>query len=746
MSNKYEQRKKMIYDFMCDNMYVPMKIKELAIVLGVKKEQRPELEAILADLMAEGRIECSKRGKYSKSEIKKMTGTFTAHPKGFGFVSVEGETEDIFIPESQVNGAMHMDTVEITVSSVTTGRRREGTVVKILERGMKQVVCTYEQSKTFGFAVPDNPKFGSDIFIPEERSKGAVSGHKVVVEVTSYGKKDRKPEGKVVEILGHINDPGVDILSLVRAYGLPVEFDEKVLKQVENVAKPVSEADMAGRIDLCDWQMVTIDGEDAKDLDDAVSVTMDGDNYILGVHIADVSNYVQEHSALDVEALKRGTSVYLVDRVIPMLPHALSNGICSLNQGENRLALSCIMTINPKGEIIDHTIAETVICVDRRMSYTQVKNILEAYHAANAQDASVEKVDGRQDGADRKTESVSDVNVRRQQEALLGEYEALVPMFVRMEKLAGILRGKRMKRGSIDFDFPETKVILDAQGNPIDIRPYDRNVATKIIEDFMLAANETVASDFYWRELPFVYRTHENPDTEKIQKLSTFINNFGYTLHIGADEVHPKELQKLLQKIDGTKEEALISRLTLRSMKQARYTIDNTGHFGLAADCYCHFTSPIRRYPDLQIHRIIKESLRGRLNEKRIDHYEHILPEVAKHSSEMERRADEAERETVKLKKVQYMEQHIGEAFEGVISGVTEWGFFVELENTVEGLVRVTELTDDFYQYYEDTYELVGEATNRRYKLGQKVQVRVEHCDRIMRTIDFALAGEEGEK
>ena len=746
MSNKYEQRKKMIYDFMCDNMYVPMKIKELAIVLGVKKEQRPELEAILADLMAEGRIECSKRGKYSKSEIKKMTGTFTAHPKGFGFVSVEGETEDIFIPESQVNGAMHMDTVEITVSPVTTGRRREGTVVKILERGMKQVVCTYEQSKTFGFAVPDNPKFGSDIFIPEERSKGAVSGHKVVVEVTSYGKKDRKPEGKVVEILGHINDPGVDILSLVRAYGLPVEFDEKVLKQVENVAKPVSEADMAGRMDLRDWQMVTIDGEDAKDLDDAVSVTMDDDNYILGVHIADVSNYVQEHSALDVEALKRGTSVYLVDRVIPMLPHALSNGICSLNQGENRLALSCIMTINPKGEIVDHTIAETVICVDRRMSYTQVKNILEAYHAANAQDASVEKVDGRQDGADRETESVSDVNVRRQQEALLGEYEALVPMFVRMEKLAGILRGKRMKRGSIDFDFPETKVILDEQGNPIDIRPYDRNVATKIIEDFMLAANETVASDFYWRELPFVYRTHENPDTEKIQKLSTFINNFGYTLHIGADEVHPKELQKLLQKIDGTKEEALISRLTLRSMKQARYTIDNTGHFGLAADCYCHFTSPIRRYPDLQIHRIIKESLRGRLNEKRIDHYEHILPEVAKHSSEMERRADEAERETVKLKKVQYMEQHIGEAFEGVISGVTEWGFFVELENTVEGLVRVTELTDDFYQYYEDTYELVGEATNRRYKLGQKVQVRVEHCDRIMRTIDFALAGEEGEK
>ena len=458
-------------------------------------------------------------------------------------------------------------------------------------------------------------------------------------------------------------------------------------------------------MDLRDWQMVTIDGEDAKDLDDAVSLTMDHENYILGVHIADVSNYVQEHSALDTEALKRGTSVYLVDRVIPMLPHALSNGICSLNQGEERLALSCIMTVNPKGEIIDHTITESVICVDRRMTYTNVKKIL----------------------ADHDPE-------------VMAEYEPLVPMFEKMAELAAILRKKRMKRGSIDFDFPETKVILDKNGNPVDIRPYDRNVATKLIEDFMLAANETVAAEYYWRELPFVYRTHEQPDSEKIQKLSTFINNFGYSLHIGSDEVHPKELQKLLEKIDGTSEEPLISRLTLRSMKQARYTVENTGHFGLAADCYCHFTSPIRRYPDLQIHRIIKDSLRGRLGEKRIGHYMQILPEVAKHASEMERRADEAERETIKLKKVQYMENHIGETFAGVISGVAEYGFFVELENTVEGLVRVTSLTDDFYQYYEETYELVGEATNRRFKLGQQVRVTVDNCDRIMRTIDFTLA------
>ena len=704
MSDNYEYRKKMIYDFMCEDMYVPMKIKELCIVLGVTKQDRPVLERILLELQEAGKIELSKRGKYSKAESKNVTGVFTAHQRGFGFVTVEGETEDIFIPGDKVNGAMHMDTVEIAVLPTTSGKRKEGAVLKVIERGMKHVVCTYEASENFGFAVPDNTRFGSDIFIPKGKSMGAVAGHKVVVEVTSYGKKDKKPEGRVVEIIGHINDPGTDILSIVKAYDMPVEFSEKIMHQVENVSKEVTDADMAGRMDLRDWTMVTIDGEDAKDLDDAVSLFMDGDNYVLGVHIADVSNYVQEHSALDVEALKRGTSVYLVDRVIPMLPHALSNGICSLNEAQNRLTLSCIMTINPKGEVIDHKIAETVIRTNRRMTYTNVKKILE----------------------DKDPE-------------VMEEYKELVPMFEKMAELASILRKRRMKRGSIDFDFPETKVILNDKGEPIDIKPYDRNVATKLIEDFMLIANETVASHFFWQEIPFVYRTHENPDTEKIHKLSTFINNFGYSLHIGADEVHPKELQKLLEKIEGTDEEALISRLTLRSMKQARYTTACTGHFGLAASYYCHFTSPIRRYPDLQIHRIIKETLRGRMNAKRIEHYEGILDEVAKQSSQMERRADEAERETIKLKKCEYMAKHIGEEFEGVISGVTEWGFFVELPNTVEGLVRVTELKDDFYQFYEDTYELVGEATNKRYKLGQKVKVVVESTDKLMRTIDFAL-------
>ena len=703
-----EERKKTIYQFICDEFYVPMKAKEMAVVLSVPKSQRSELQEVLDALVMDGSIEVTSKGKYIKSEGKYLTGTFTAHARGFGFVSIEGEEEDIFIPESQVHGAFHMDTVQVAITSENTGRRREGTITKIISRGTTRIVCTYEKSKTFGFAVPDNPKFGSDIFIPQERSKGAVSGHKVVVEITDYGKEGRKPEGKVVEIIGHINDPGTDIMSIVKAYDLPVEFSEKIMHQVENVSNEVSTADMAGRMDFREWQTVTIDGEDAKDLDDAITLTKEGDNYQLGVHIADVSNYVQEHSALDVEALSRGTSVYLVDRVIPMLPHKLSNGICSLNAGENRLTLSCVMTIDPKGNVIDHTIAESVIKVDRRMSYTSVKKILEDH----------------------------DENEIR-------EYENLVPMFELMRELAAILRKKRMKRGSIDFDFPETKIVLDEKGKPIEIKPYERNVATKIIEDFMLIANETVAQDYFWQELPFVYRTHDNPDTEKIKKLSTFINNFGYSIHIGQDEVHPKELQKLLQKIDGTPEEALISRLTLRSMKQAKYTTMSTGHFGLATPYYCHFTSPIRRYPDLQIHRIIKDNLRGRMNAKKIEHYDKILPEVAKHSSEMERRADEAERETDKLKKVEYMSERIGEVFEGVISGVTEWGFYVELPNTVEGLVHVTTLVDDYFHYNESTYELVGEVTNIRYKLGQRVHVMVTGTDRILRTIDFRVVRQD---
>lgn len=703
-----QERKKTIYEFICNELYVPMKAKEIAVVLNIPKGQRSELLEVLDALVGEGKIEVSKKGTYAKSEHRGFTGVFTAHPKGFGFVAVEGEDSDIFISEANTGGAFHLDTVQVALlHGAEGGRRREGRITKILARGMSRVVCTYERSRTFGFAVPDNPKFGADIFIAEEHAMGAVSGHKVVVEITDFGGEGKNPEGRITEILGHVNDPGTDILSIVRAYDLPVEFSEKIMRQTERVAKDVTEADMAGRMDLRDWQTVTIDGEDAKDLDDAVTLTEEDGGYRLGVHIADVTNYVQEHSALDEEARNRGTSVYLVDRVIPMLPHALSNGICSLNAGEDRLALSCIMKIDAKGVVTDHVIAETVIRVDKRMSYTSVKKILE---------------DG--DAAERSA------------------YEEFVPMFERMETLAAILRKRRRKRGSIDFDFPETKIRLDAQGTPVEIKPYERNVATKIIEDFMLLANETVAEDYFWQELPFVYRTHDTPDSEKIKKLATFINNFGYSIHLGQDEIHPKELQKLLEKIEGTPEEALISRLALRSMKQAKYTTAGTGHFGLATNYYCHFTSPIRRYPDLQIHRIIKDNLRGRMNEKKIAHYEKILPEVAEHASKMERRADEAERETEKLKKVEYMEARIGQVCEGVISGVTEWGFYVELPNTVEGLVHVTSLSDDYYYYNESTYELIGEATGRRYKLGQKVRVIVSGCDKILRTVDFCVAGD----
>ncbi len=708
---KFEKRKKLICELVADEMYTPMKEKELCAFMQVAKADREAFREVLQALLSEGKLQVTKQGKYVKPDRNQLIGTFISNAKGFGFVEIDGRAEDLYIPEGKTGGAFHQDKVQAVLLPEQRGKRQEAEVVKILERGTKQIVGTYEQSKNFGFVIPDNTKIGTDIFVPKERSKGAVDGHKVVVELTYYGDEKHRPEGRVVEILGHVNDPGVDILSIVRNYDLPVEFGEKVMNQAMRVPSEVSEADKNGRMDLCDLQMVTIDGEDAKDLDDAVSLYLDEKGlYHLGVHIADVTNYVQENSALDWEALKRGTSVYLVDRVIPMLPHKLSNGICSLNQGVERLALSCLMTINEKGDVEDYQIVESVICVDRRMSYTSVKKILED----------------------------EDENECR-------EYEELVPMFKLMEKLAAVLRKKRHKRGSIDFDFAESKILLDQDGHPVEIKPYERNVATKIIEDFMLIANETVAQHFFWLELPFVYRTHEKPDPEKIMKLSTFIHNFGYRIKLTGEEIHPKELQKLLDKIEGTDEETLISRLTLRSMKQAKYTVECSGHFGLACQYYCHFTSPIRRYPDLQIHRIIKEQLRGRLKENRIEHYEQKLPEVAKHSSMMERRAEEAERETEKLKKAEYMAERIGEIYEGVISGVTQWGIYVELPNTVEGLIHVATLPGDYFYYDEASYEMVGRDTGETYKLGQRLSVQVKGVDRLTRTVDFALPDEETE-
>lgn len=672
------------------------------MLLNVPREQRDELKEVMDALVAEGKVGLSKRGKYGKPEAFALVGTFTGNAKGFGFVTIEGQEQDIFIPADKTGDALHGDKVQIVASAARTGRRAEGAVIRVLERANETLVGYYQKSKNFGFVIPDNQKISADIFIPQGKDMGAVNGHKVVVRLTDYGGERRNPEGVITEIIGHVNDPGTDILSIAKAYGLPEEYPPEVMQQVSRIPDEITGADMAGRRDLRGWQTVTIDGEDAKDLDDAITISREDYGYKLGVHIADVSNYVTEGSPLDQEALKRGTSVYLADRVIPMLPHKLSNGICSLNAGTDRLALSCIMEIDPQGRVQGHEIVESVIRVDRRMTYTAVNAI-----------------------------------VTERDESVMQEYEGFVEMFDLMKELADILREKRRQRGSIDFDFPETKVILDERGRAVDIRPYERNAATKIIEDFMLMANETIAEDYFWQELPFVYRTHDNPDPEKMKRLGVFINNFGYSIRTQQGEVHPKELQKLLAKIEGTEEEALISRLTLRSMKQAKYMPVCTGHFGLAAKYYTHFTSPIRRYPDLQIHRIIKENLRGGLTEKRIAHYDKILTGVTVQCSASERRAEEAERETIKLKKCEYMSRRIGESFEGVISGVTTWGFYVELPNTVEGLVHVSELHGDYYVFDEERMELRGEMSGRSFKLGQKIRVVVTGTDRLTRTIDF---------
>lgn len=701
-----KQRKEMLVQLVHDKTYVPMKLKELAMLLSVPKEQRDELKEVLDILIAEGKIGISKKGKYGKAEEFALVGTFSGHAKGFGFVTIEGREQDVFIPADKTKGAMDGDKVQIVIEGESRGKRAEGAVLRILEHANKTVIGFYQKNKNFGFVLPDNQKLGQDIFIPQGKDMGAVTGHKVIVRITDFGDDKKKPEGVITEILGHVNDPGVDILSIIKAYGLPEGFPDEVMAQVAGIPDEVEEEEKKNRLDLRHLQTVTIDGEDAKDLDDAISISKENDDhYTLGVHIADVSHYVTENSPLDKEALKRGTSVYLVDRVIPMLPHKLSNGICSLNAGTDRLALSCLMEIDGKGNVIGHRIAETLIQVDRRMTYTAVNAIV--------------------------TDRDPDV---------MEEYKDFVPMFDLMKELADILRERRKKRGSIDFDFSESKIILDEKGRPVDIKPYERNAATKIIEDFMLMANETIAEDYFWQELPFLYRTHDYPDPEKMKRLGTFINNFGYTIRTQNGEVHPKELQKLLGKIEGTPEEALISRLTLRSMKQAKYTTVCTGHFGLAANYYTHFTSPIRRYPDLQIHRIIKENLRRGLSDRRFAHYDSILPEVAVQCSSMERRADEAERETDKLKKCEYMSKRIGEEYDGVISGVTNWGLYVELPNTVEGLIRVNDLTGDYFVFDEERMELVGEMTRKSYKLGQKIRVQVADTDKLTRTIDFIPA------
>lgn len=711
---------------MCCKEYQPMRAKELAVLLQIPAGKREELHKILDMLLEEGKISINKRGRYEavrnstvkkeketgkkqvKTERKKgqyYTGTFISHPRGFGFLEIPEEEEDIFIPEESVGTALHGDTVQIIVKKDgKDGKRCEGEVVKVLERGTREVVGTYQQCDGFGFVVTDNQRFLKDVFIPAGKSLTAEDGDKVLAEIKDHGNKRRSPEGKIIEILGKPGECGVDVLCVAKSYELPMEFPEKVAKQAERIKETLNEGDFYGREDLRDVVMVTIDGEDAKDLDDAVSLTKDEEFYHLGVHIADVSNYVQYNSALDKEALKRGTSVYLADRVIPMLPKKLSNGICSLNAGEDRLALSCLMDIDKKGRVVSHRIVESVIHVKERMSYTDVKKIL-----------------------------------LQEDEELAKCYEELLPMFFQMKELSELLRNRRKKRGAIDFDFPESKLVLDERGKVIDIYPYEQNIATRLIEDFMLAANETVAEEYCMLGLPFVYRTHENPDMEKMETVLEMVHQAGIKVKKGKETITPKEVQKILKELEGMECEPFFARLILRSMKQAKYTVEDTGHFGLAAKYYCHFTSPIRRYPDLQIHRIIKETLRGKMTEAKIQHYRGILEEVARQSSAMERRAEEVERETIKMKKAEYMKQHIGEAFEGTVSGVTEWGFYVELDNTVEGLVHVNSLTDDYYSFDKDRYCLVGDMTGRTYTMGQRVKVWVENADENAKTVDFKI-------
>lgn len=708
MDKDLKKRKKILMDFVESPMYVPMKAKELAVFFNIEKERRLELDEVLNELLQEGRLEISKRGKYKKPDNKFLLGEFMANPKGFGFVRVEGRDSDIFIPNNSTFNALNGDTVKVVIDIESGERRAEGHIIGIEKHANVNIVGYYKKNNRFGFVLPDNVKILKDIYIPEGRAKGAVTGDKVVVEITDFGDNKKNPEGKVIEILGKTNDAGVDILSIIRSFGLPENFDEDVENELRKIPSVVLEKDIKGRQDFRDLVTVTIDGEDAKDLDDAVTLEKNGNIWHLGVHIADVTHYVRENTALDKEALNRATSIYLVDRVIPMLPRKLSNGICSLNQGEDRLALSCIMEIDEKGRVIGHNICESVINVNERMTYTAVNEI------------------------------ITDSNEETKQ-----RYSDYIELFNNFKLVSELLRGARTKRGSIDFDLPESKVILDKNGNAIDIKPYERNAATKLIEDFMLAANETVAEDFFWQDLPFLYRVHENPDPEKIKSLAIFINNFGFTLRRKNEEVSPKELQNLLASIEGSDAEAIISRIALRSMKQARYDTSCIGHFGLAAKYYTHFTSPIRRYPDLQIHRIIKENIRNGLTDRRIEHYRAILDSVALQSSKLERRAEEAERETVKYKKCEYMLGHIGEEFDGVISGVTSFGLFVELNNTVEGFIRMADLTDDYYEYNEAGFEIVGIVTNKRYVLGQKVRVKVYDIDRLTKRVEFKLVKEK---
>nr|WP_278679830.1 ribonuclease R [Clostridium paraputrificum] len=700
-----------LLEFMREEAYRPMDIQELVSVFDINPDEYRAFKKTLKTMEKEGLIFRTKKDKFALPErLGLITGKLQAHAKGFGFLipEVEGE-KDVFIPSSFINGAMNGDRILVQITREDkNGKKREGEVIQILERANTKIIGVYEDSKNFGFVIAEDTRISQDIFISKKDRNGAKDGDVVVVEITKWPEKRRSPEGVVKEVLGQKGDKGLDILTIIKKYGLPEEFPPKVQAFTAGIDEEIPLKEYKRRKDLRDVRMVTIDGEDAKDLDDAVSIErLDNGRYRLGVHIADVSHYVREKNPLDKEALKRGTSVYLIDRVIPMLPKKLSNGICSLNPKVDRLTLSCIMVIDGSGKVLDHEIVESVIRTNERMTYTDVTKILKD----------------------------NDPELSKRYDYLLDDFKA-------MEELCNILYKKRTKRGAIDFEFEESKIILNEFGKPIDIKPYEREIANRIIEEFMLVCNETVAEHMFWSHLPFVYRIHEDPDEEKLEKFREFIYNLGYIVKWNG-EVKPRNLQEILEKVRGKKEETVVSTLLLRSMMRAKYSPECVGHFGLAAKYYCHFTSPIRRYPDLQIHRIIKEFINGKIDDDRSKKLTALVDYAARQSSETENIATEAEREVDDLKKAEYMLDRIGEEFEGIVSSVTSFGMFVELPNTIEGLIHITALDDDYYIYDENHLCLMGERSKKIYRLGDFVKVRCSKVDIPNREIYFDMVEDE---
>lgn len=695
----------------------PLSVDEIEEKLGIQDaEEFKELIKTLNSLEDSGELVRTRKNRYGLPEkMNLILGRIQMHNKGFAFLLPEEEgVEDIYINPSDLNSAMNGDKVLVRREKQSfAGDRAEGVVLRILERAITQVVGTYDDNKNFGFVIPDDKRIPHDIFIPKGKANGAIDGHKVIAQITKYPEAWSSAEAEITEILGHKNDPGIDIISIIYKHGITIDFPDDVLQQASEIPDEISPEELEDRIDRRNEQIVTIDGADAKDLDDAISVKkLDNGNYQLGVYIADVSYYIEKGSPMDEEAYERGTSVYLVDRVIPMIPHRLSNGICSLNPQVDRLTIGCEMEITTSGEVVEHEFFPAVINSTERMTYTDVNKIL---------------VD--------------------QDEALREKYAELVPMFEQMEKLAAILRGKRKGRGAIDFDFKEAQVLVDDEGKAKDVVLRERSVGERLIEEFMLAANETVAEHFHWLDVPFIHRIHEDPDEGKLESFFEFLAGLGISVKGTANEIHPQALQKVLDKIKDEPEEMIVSKLMLRSMKQAKYAPESVGHFGLATDFYTHFTSPIRRYPDLIVHRLIRTYLfEKKMDRKTIAEWREALPEIAKHTSEMERRAVDAERETDDLKKAEYMEDKIGEEFTGVISSVTNFGLFVELENTVEGLVHVSYLTDDYYHYDDRAHALIGEHTAKIYRVGDEVKVKVAQVNLDERAVDFELLETKAKK